>query len=274
MNKKLRGRYEIIAIDWNDNQNIYTIPFYDRKTKESFYKLPLYYVDATLLSYPSKREFLKTLVEKNILPHEMFSLKIRYVHNKEYRYLSLLEYNHVNAYIASLALKKDSDQVDVTIPEVTAFSSVILNYMKDPNLKETLEHDNHIPYHIRTSVARYQELNQKNFLSPEESNELKQIKETVLKVLRRYKDFRGLRIFDEQYRKGKIKVRKQREVIPSEKYQGSVMQDKEEEYTEEYQYLSPEEILQMSGGDPDAVPKYFPQTEREEESWRTTSKHI
>ena len=64
MNKKLRGRYEIIAIDWNDNQNIYTIPFYDRKTKESFYKLPLYYVDATLLSYPSKREFLKTLVEK------------------------------------------------------------------------------------------------------------------------------------------------------------------------------------------------------------------
>ena len=259
------ARYELVAYDKTTNQE-YIIPLKNKGADKVSEKNDLFEIDAVTSQYKNLYELQKELVRKNCIPTDVVDLKIRYFHNREEKFLTVIVDSPLIYQICvSLVQKKNNKRkidVDVLSSFVRPFYFRILSYMSSKETSDLfLQNDyNLIPYFLRENTLSYVMLCQKNFLTFEEFSDKCQLEKLVIYILEKYKNLRGLYVWENLFKSGKIK-KSRKKIVHNLKsckvdYEERIHEQEMKSYDpDDIELLSEEEKKQLTYFDEDATYK-------------------
>lgn len=214
------ARYQLIAIDKQIGEKEYEqkiIPICNiGESPNEKDKHELFEIDAITLSFPHLSDLLSVLKEKKCIQHEMYQLKIGYKHNKEDCTLDVVVNDSMLYKCALYCIQqKRNKQKNLDIPPgmpgFSEFVSRIFALVLDNTAYQVLTHDNRdksgsplVPYMFLKYASAYRTFARKRFLSPQEVEEYNQIKRQMIFILQKYKNLRGMRIWEKLYLEKKV----------------------------------------------------------------------
>lgn len=268
------GRYQLVAKDDMKHDGMEIIKLcYSGSTPKLNEKFDLFEIDAVTLPYSCLRDLASALVLHGCIKHEMYIFKIAYIHNKETKHLNVIINDPFLLKCAKYCCaqkrqgKKGSKiNLSPNIDGFTEYVSTILTYMKQEASSQIMieNHNGLLPYRLIQMIPTYRMLCQQKFLSPEEMDEIKQIKKQVIYILQKYKNLRGIKIWESLYLQGKLLPKKK--VSTSEKkviFKGSIVEtnhllDSEDSTDpDEFAFYSPEEMKYFTSGEEEATYQYM-----------------
>ncbi len=271
------ARYQFVTSENSKNSTFEIIKLcYHNHIPRENEKFDLFEIDAVTLCYSTVAGLAEALVKNHCINHNMYIFKIRYIHNREEKYLDTIVGDSflLNCALYCCNQKRkgiSSSKISISTNQegFMEYVSRILNYMKDPVVSNYMLQDKNglIPYYIRKAIISYRTLCAKSFLSNEDMYDMQTIKNQVIYTMQKYKHLRGIKIWEKQYLDQKDKIQDVSYRSLEEKshlcsttfglYLGSPSKEIDSNAKEidpdEFAYFTPEEKSYFTSGDEEAV---------------------
>lgn len=210
------ARYTLVAYDINEKWEHTSAPpleIHLRQNGKELTKVDLFEIDALTLSFSNYNELIQSMVQRKCLPHTMFTLKIAYQHNGETKHLDVLTGDSLlyKCTLECIRLKRNKRKVELN-PTSTYFKTIqnmLMKQILDTEAAPIIDanQDRLLPYPLVQDAASYRRILNRNEhgFSFEDAADMGEIKKHIAYILQKYKNIRGIRIWQKAYENGELK---------------------------------------------------------------------
>lgn len=203
-------------------------------------KATLEQIDYVTSQFKNQEEFLMYLRNSGVLTEAPDKVYIIYNQNKQVMKKDLIYDSSMIhfASMSSLRHKKNNEKemIDQN-QDIMNFIKRVKAYAINPESYKSIKNSKLFPYHVRQALEKYLEICSKNYKSPTEQFDLKEINEDITyRILKDYSEFRNLFLWERRYLN---KLEKQKEKEPDEYTQINMV-----DYFEE-KIMNPESVEEI-----------------------------
>lgn len=205
-------------------------------------KATLEQIDYVTSQYKNQEEFLMYLKKNKILTEAPDKVYIGYNHSKQLMkkdviydspiitFASLSSLRHKRQNVKNALIDKNQNIINF-IKRIKAYAIVQKSF-------DSIKKSKLFPFHVREALEEYLKISSKNYKSPTELFDLKEIDDTITyRILKDYSEFRNLVLWEQKYLK---KLESQKEKAPEEYTQMNLVDYFEMKATNPEVILEPE----------------------------------
>lgn len=194
------GRYSLVVVNRNEKSR-HIINVYDLEKKEYKQSVHIRDIDAFTSGFSSSFDFIKYLNEKGIIKFSDASIFIvsKY-QGKEFYYKTIFNSNKIN----DIAKTVKAGYLDATSDGYSDVVTYFYDHIKEEKFQKSIENAVTIPSSLKIAMLQYIEIlnnTNKEKIDFEDLEEKNRLYWKINEELKRYKTFRGVHIFIEQYKK-------------------------------------------------------------------------
>ena len=224
------ARYSLVFEDKNNHEKI-IIPLKNQVTKEANKKNELYEIDLITMQFSNLNDLLEALKKSNCIKSTMGDIYISYIHDKEERKLDIIYKDLLLNRCALLTYKKKNQgykgndlTLNVNTPGFSDYCNHLISiFMEDKNAYDNFKNSYYGDFRLKNCILDYINYSKLSVLEPEQITEKDYLKKQIMFILGKYKNLRGIKLWEKIYEKNKnhyksiSHVKKQQEIINNNK---------------------------------------------------------